>query len=177
MAILIATTSLTYAQKFHDVYIGGSIDKAVATYKAKGYKVIKFNSYGAVMQGTFNSEEIDLYIFMTPKTKQVCKVVAYLPERNTWDKLNDEYERIKSVLTEKYGEPTEDYSYYPSKYADEYSALYEGELDQHAIWFRKGNLNLMIKIDDNMQVALHYENITNMILKTKETKELQLLNL
>ena len=181
LAIAILATSLSYAQTFNDVYIGGSLEKVVSNFKAKGYYVSKYLDVGVLMKGKLWYEEVELYILTTPKSKQVFKAVAYLSKKDDWTSLKAQYNRYKEALIAKYGDPDSNYEDFDSPYYDgdgyEISAFANGKASYNSIWLNKGNASIAVQISDDGQVKLVYENNKNMELKRKELSEIQMKNL
>jgi len=181
LAIAIGLTSLSYGQTFNGVYIGGSLDKAINSFKAKGYSITKFNDYGVEMKGKLGFDQVELYIFVTPKSKQVFKVVAYLPEHESWTSLKGQYNRYKEALINKYGGSDDGTEEFESPYYEgdgyELNAFTLGKATYNTLWLRRENLNLAIEISQFKQVKLTYENQQNIELKRNEMNELQMRNL
>ena len=181
LAIAILATSLSYAQTFNDVYIGGSLEKVVSNFKSKGYYVSKYLDVGVLMKGKLGYEDVELYILVTPKSKQVFKAVAYLTKNSSWSSLKAQYTRFKEALINKYGEPDSNLETFDSPYYEgdgyELVAFANEKANYNALWLEKGNANIAIQIWEDGQVKLVYENNTNMELKRKEVSEIEMKNL
>ena len=179
--VAIAMTSLAQGQTFNDVYIGGSLEKVISQFKAKGYTYKMKLEVGALMEGKFNFEEVELYILVTPKTKQVFKVAAYFSEATGWTSLKDSYFRYKEALTNKYGQPDYEEEKFITPYYDgdgyELSAVKNEKASYSSAWIGKGNLNIAVEISKTGQLKLIYENRSAMELKRREQEELQMRNL
>lgn len=174
---LLLVSAVTFGQTFDGVLLSGDIDVAVAKFKSKGYKVSQTVESAYVMKGVVAGENVQLFIFFTPKTKQVFKLTAYLDERGTWYSLKSHYEKYVEVLTEKYGEPSSSYSGFDKPYYEgdgyEMSAVQLEKCNYATYWIKKDNLTLAVEITKYKQVKLVYENDTNMDLYKKEKGEIQ----
>lgn len=181
LAIAILATSLSYGQTFNDVYIGGSLEKVVSNFRSKGYLVSKYLDVGVLMKGKLGYEDVELYILVTPKSKQVFKAVAYLTKKDSWTSLKSQYNRYKEALTNKYGEPDSNLESFDSPYYEgdgyEIVAFANDKASYNSIWLNKGNANIAVQISEDGQVKLIYENNTNMELKRKEVSEIEMKNL
>lgn len=166
------------AQSFDGVPISGDLPTAVAKFKAKGYTIRKYVENGVILDGKVASRNIELFVFVTPKTKKLFKVVAYFDEEISWMSLKSTYEVFYDILTEKYGYPDAKYN----KFIDPY---YEGdgyELQAVGVekaifssyWFKKDNLTVALEISKYKQVSLTYENNIMMELKKKEQAEIEM---
>lgn len=166
-----------FAQSFDGVPISGDLPTAVAKYKAKGYSLSKYIEQGAILKGKVAGREIELFVFVTPKTKKVCKMVAFFDEETSWYSLKSTYNTFYDILTEKYGYPDDKFA----KFLDPY---YEGDgyelsavgLDKSlfaAYWYRKDNLTVAVEISKYKQVKLVYENNIMMDIKSKEQSEIE----
>jgi hypothetical protein len=175
--ILLVSVSAISAQSFDGVPISGDLPTAIAKYKAKGYVLSKYIEQGAIIKGRVAGRDIELFVFVTPKTKKVCKVVAFFDEETSWYSLKSTYNTFYDILTEKYGYPDDRYS----KFLDPY---YEGDgyemsavgLDKTlfaAYWYKKDNLTVAVEISKYKQVKLVYENNIMMDIKSKEQSEIE----
>lgn len=178
LAIAIATSSLTFSQTFHDVYIGGNTSSVINKFKAKGYSVQSKGDFWIKLTGNFGLETIELYVFSTLKTKQVFKVVAYLPEKSDWSDLRLQYEKYLTALTNKYGNPYESDFEFEDDEEDEMTQVKEERMSIYAVWLKPiNNLNVAVAITKYQQISLTYENIKNIELRDKEQEEFKNINL
>jgi hypothetical protein len=174
---LLMFSAVSFGQSFDGVPLSGNIDLAVAKFKAKGYKVSQTAESAYIMKGMVAGENVQIFLFYTPKTKQVFKMTAYLDERSTWYSLKAHYERYVQVLTDKYGESSSTYESFDKPYYEgdgyEISAVELEKCNYATYWMNKDNLTLGVEITKYKQVKLTYENDTNMILYKKERGEQQ----
>ena len=166
-----------YAQSFDGVPISGDLPTAVAKYKAKGYSLSKYIEQGAILKGKVAGREIELFVFVTPKTKKVCKMVAFFDEETNWYSLKSTYNTFYEILTEKYGYPDDKFAKFLDPYfeGDGYEMSAVG-LDKSlfaAYWYKKDNLTVAVEISKYKQVKLVYENNLMMDIKSKEQSEIE----
>jgi hypothetical protein len=114
------------------------------------------------MKGKINLENVEIFLYETPKTKQLFKLTVYFEEASSWRSIKSQYERLLETLTSKYGEPDNSYSNFKSPYYEgdgyEMSAIELDKCDFTAYWLNKDNLSLSIQISKWKQVRLSYEN-------------------
>ena len=175
--LLFVSTTITFAQSLDGVSISGDLETAVSKFKQKGYTFYKYITHGAIMKGVMNYQEVELFIYLTPKSKKIFKMVLYFPTENTWRSLSDSYDHLLGVLKNKYGTPDNSYSYFTTPYylgdGYELQAVEAEKCGYSAYWFKRSNLTLAIDISQFKQVRISYENDTLVELKDKEEAELQ----
>lgn len=85
--------------------IDGTMDAFIEKMEAKGFKA-KTNLEGALMEGDFAGySSCSLYIYSSERENFVFMVGVSFPELYTWELLSANYYCLKSMLTQKYGEP------------------------------------------------------------------------
>lgn len=165
------------AQSFDGVPISGDLPTAIAKYKAKGYNLSRYVEQGAILKGRVASRDIELYIFTTPKTKKIFKMVIYFDEEISWLSLKSTYNTFYDILSEKYGYPDEKYAKFLDPYYEgdgyELQAVGIEKAIYAAYWFRKDNLTVGVEISKYKQVKLVYENNIMMEIKNKEQSEIE----
>ena len=165
-------SSLTFAQSFNGVAISGSMQTAVNAFKAKGFVVTDNLQNITVMKGKIQSQTVELYIKVTPKTKQVYAFSMYFPKQISWSGITSEYERLKNILIEKYDQPRNEYDFFSTPYflgdGYELQALRLEKCTYASYWFDKDNMNVSIEMSKYEQVNLAYENVKNVELKSRE---------
>lgn len=176
---LLALGKFSQAQSFYGIPIKGSIPQFVSNYKAKGFTVKKINDLIISASGKMGFEEIEVYGYATPITKQIFKIVAYFPEQDEWEDLKSSYMRTKQAITDKYGEPDDVTEIFEPPYEDgkndgsELGGLSQEKIVFRTIWARRANTNIMIEMTKDFQLKLTYENAQNMYLKRKEFAQFQ----
>lgn len=169
--------NFSFSQSFDGVPISGDLPTAIARFKAKGYTLDKYTSSGVILDGKILSNNIQLFIFVTPKTKKVYKMVAYLDEDISWSSLKYTYMRFLGILTDKYGNPDGSNESFTTPYYEgdgyELSAVGLDKVNYSAYWLNKSAMNLGVEISTFKQVKLTYENKELMSLKRTEQAQIE----
>jgi len=175
-AAAIFLTLSASSQVFDGIPIKGDFNTAVARFKAKGYKVVKAIPNGMAMTGRTGERNMELYIMVTPITKQVAKIVFFLPKRTDWSSLKTDYLDLSYVLSRKYGDPTDDYDFFTDNYKEgdgnEFLGVVLGKCKYLSIWQTEENMDIGIDISEYAQVRLSYENQQLVRLLTMERQQL-----
>jgi len=175
-AAAIFLTLSASSQVFDGIPIKGDLNTAVARFKAKGYKVVKAIPNGMAMTGRTGERNMELYIMVTPITKQVAKIVFFLPKRTDWSSLKTDYLDLSYVLSRKYGDPTDDYDFFTDNYKEgdgnEFLGVVLGKCKYLSIWQTEENMDIGIDISEYAQVRLSYENQQLVRLLTMERQQL-----
>lgn len=165
------------AQVFDGVSISGDLPTALAKFKAKGYIVQKTYTNSVLLKGKVGVSPVELYIFVTPKTKKVYKFTLYFDAQTTWYSLKSQYERYFDIFEKKYGEPDSKYDFFSSPYEEgdgyEMSAVSLEKATFSAFWLKRENLTISLSISKWKQVEVVYENDKNMDLAKKEKEEME----
>lgn len=177
VAIAILSILSSYSQTFDGVPISGKLIDCVNKFKAKGYILTTNNETGVIMKGKIAAQEIELYLYKTPKTLLVTKAVIFLPKKTTWTQLKNNYTDYLQLLVGKYGDYDKSASTFLDPYTEgdgyEMSAVSLEKCLYIAFWENRNNTNIMIEISKYSQVKIVYENVANMALKDKEKEELE----
>ncbi len=164
-----------FSQQFDGVNISGDLPSAISQYKAKGYTLSKPITNGAILKGKIGNTEIELYLFTTPKSKKVYKATIYLPIRETWYSIKQNYIDYLQVLTNKYGSPQQSYDFFSKPYFEgdgyEMSALGLEKCTFSAYWLNIDNTSIVIEISKFKQVKISYENNVNQKIASAERDE------
>ena len=124
-----------------------------------------------------NQTNVELYIFVTPKTKQVYKMTVFLPQRTSWSGLKSDYDEFTTLFTEKYGEPFGEMKKFEKPYEEgdgyEYSALSLGKVSYYTLWMGVQKMNVSVQISKFKQVQLVYENEQLSEVEQKESESLR----
>ena len=76
-----------------------------------GFQLISKENGLALLKGDFASYKDCIIRVATLKNKDlVNKVLVIFPERDTWSRLYSNYSSLKQLLSEKYGEPSQNAS-------------------------------------------------------------------
>ena len=167
----------TNAQVFDGISVSGDLPTAVAKFKAKGYTLKKYFENGAIMNGKVGYRNIELFIFITPKSKKIFKFTVYFEEQTSWSSLKDDYEKYYVLLKDKYGDPDSEYSFFTTPYEAgdgyEMTAVQLEKATFSSYWLKRSNTTIALSISKYKQVELSYENDTNTDLKKKELTSIE----
>lgn len=112
--IFVSATLASFAQTdskhltFKGVPIDGTLNEYVTKMKAAGFSYLGTEDDTAVLQGDFAGFKGCIIGVSTLKATNVVNTIGVLfPDCDTWSKLENNYESLKSMLTQKYGEPSE----------------------------------------------------------------------
>ena len=110
---LLMSFTLTFAQssehlKFKGVPIDGTLSEYVSKMKQAGFQLIGTDDGVALLEGEFAGYRGCLIGVSTLKSVNVVNTIGVVfPAREDWSSLEGDYEHLKSMLTEKYGEPAD----------------------------------------------------------------------
>ena len=110
---LLMSFTLTFAQsyehlKFKGVPIDGTLNEYVLKMKQVGFQLIEKDDGVALLEGEFAGYRGCLIAVSTLKSVNVVNTIGVVfPARENWSSLEGDYEHLKSMLTEKYGEPSD----------------------------------------------------------------------
>ena len=110
---LLMSFTLTFAQssehlKFKGVPIDGTLSEYVLKMKQAGFQLVGTDDGVALLEGEFAGYRGCLIAVSTLKSVNVVNTIGVVfPARENWSSLEGDYEHLKSMLTEKYGEPSD----------------------------------------------------------------------
>lgn len=140
-AILALTAIFSQAQtnsetSTHLTFKGVPIDGTLIEYKSNmeksGFTHIQTADGISILKGDFTGYKGCLIGVGTQKQKNlVSKITVFFPEQKTWSMLSDNYNSLKEMLTEKYGEPSEVVEKFDVKYKpdDDDSRMHHVKMD------------------------------------------------
>ena len=109
--IIIALSSFaqtTEHLKFKGVPIDGTLSEYVLKMKQAGFQLVGTDDGVALLEGEFAGYRGCLIGVSTLKSVNVVNTIGVVfPAREDWSSLEGDYEHLKSMLTEKYGEPSD----------------------------------------------------------------------
>lgn len=179
MVALLVSIS-TYAQFFMGVKVAGTTTEFSNQLKLKGFQLSSESTASlTVMKGKLGGESVELLIVGSPKTHLTSKLVVVYPTQETWYSLLDNYQKVKKILTEKYGEPDKGYEFFESPYelgdGYELQAVKLEKCFYVKVWHETEkfpNQTLAVRISPSLHVSLIYENNENMALAEEEQKQI-----
>ena len=93
---------------FKGVPIDGTLSEYVAKMKSAGFKYLGEQDGTAILQGDFAGFKSCTVGVSTLKAVNVVSTIGVIfPACEDWSSLERDYEHLKSMLTQKYGEPAE----------------------------------------------------------------------
>ena len=110
---LLMSFTLTFAQssehlKFKGVPIDGTLNEYISKMKQAGFQLVGTDDGVALLEGEFAGYRGCLIGVSTLKSVNVVNTIGVVfPAREDWSSLEGDYEHLKSMLTEKYGEPSD----------------------------------------------------------------------
>ncbi len=94
--------------KFKGVEIDGSLSEMVTKLKAKGFTYLGAEDGIAMLQGDFAGyRDCQIVVLSMKETGKVNAIGVAFLERKEWSSLEGDYNTLKNMLTEKYGEPSQ----------------------------------------------------------------------
>ena len=90
---------------FKGIPITGTLESFAQKLVAKGFRKIYSDKKAVVFEGEFAGYSgCEIYVHKVPNRNIVHKVAVVLPEKSSWARLEEEYNKFKDMLTNKYGE-------------------------------------------------------------------------
>ena len=165
---------------FKGIPITGTLESFAQKLGAKGLKKTYSSKSSIGFEGEFAGYPKSLIcVFKNPNRNIVHKVVVFFPNESSWARLEEQYDKLKGMLTNKYGEPashSETFKEGTSVVSDlsKMSSLKEGNCDYWTEWVAD---NGVIKVDisptgdtDDGRIELAYFDKINDAL-AKKAKE------
>ena len=137
--------------KFKGVEIDGSLSEMVTKLKAKGFTYLGAEDGIAILQGDFAGYRDCQIIVMTIKEIGIVNAIGVaFPEVEEWSLLERNYDGLKSMLIEKYGEPMRVIEKFQSDYVPNNSLKWLNLMSDECTWFSvfetdKGDIELFIQ--------------------------------
>ena len=92
---------------FKGIPITGTLEDFAQKMEAKGFRKISSATNFIAFEGEFAGySECKIFVHKVPNRNIVHKVVVFFPKESSWARLEEEYNKFKGMLTNKYGEPT-----------------------------------------------------------------------
>ena len=141
---------------FKGVPIDGSLNQFVANMKAKGFVGSVDKDGIASLKGDFAGYKGCYVIVSTLNNKDLVSTIGVVfPECKTWSDLEGNYNKLKGMLTTKYGEPAKVIEEFQKDWftGDDNSKMYELKMDRcnYQSLFRTEKGEIVLKlIHDNV---------------------------
>lgn len=110
LIVLMAVATVASAQcytKFKGIEIKGNVDTFGAQLEKQGYKLEEKAPGLYLYSGKFSGEQVALWVHCTVKTRTVYAVQVLFDDKDTRELIQNRYNSLKDLLSQKYGEPAE----------------------------------------------------------------------
>lgn len=106
LLFIISTVNINYAQhmKFNGISMGETPSVFISKLKAKGFTP-KYQNNDDILMGDFCGVK-DCTIVVTIKRNTICGTTVIFSQSEKWKDLENRYNCFKSILIQKYGNPT-----------------------------------------------------------------------
>ncbi len=165
---------------FKGVPIDGTLSEYVEKMKLNGFTLLDSTNYGAMFNGEFaNYQNCKIGVGTSNKKDLVSTVFVMFPEREEWNDLYGDYNRLKQMLSEKYGIPNESKEKWENDYepslAFRMSAIKRGECN-FTTTFVKPNGKIQLRIEHQDATCFvflgYFDKINGEIMKAKAIDDL-----
>ena len=161
VVVLLSGTPL-WAQEhltFKGVEINGSTENFIRQMENRGFSMLKNKDSRAVLKGTFSGKPNCILLINTMEQEDVVSSVRVLFERElTWAALSNNYDTLKGMLTEKYGQPMEVKEHFVNLYSDEDFLRITRLMANDCQWrstFETGNGQIVLSITYETEYGSH----------------------
>lgn len=124
--------------------------------------------------GYFANNICEVYVNSTPISNMVYSVVVYMPKDSSWSSIESSYDKLKDIISLKYGNPTQIYESFPNgvnKDVEGFEYIKQGLASYASFWHLKNGI-IWIQINEFNQISLHYEDKIGGKLHTKESDDI-----
>lgn len=117
---------------FKGVPIDGTLTEFVGKLKQKGFSLMETEQGVAILTGEFAAYKGCTVAVYEHESGLVNRVGVMFPDRDTWALLYSDYSKLKDMLTQKYGKPTEETEEFQGYSAprDDNSRMHEVKMDR-----------------------------------------------
>jgi hypothetical protein len=177
MAMTLLITMVAHGQTFAGISLSGNVDVFRQKLTTKGFILKKIIDGGYVYKGKIGTEQVDVYIMHTQKSRYVTKAAVYFPEKFSFTNLVMDYEEKLAVLVSKYGEADECFDFFISPYYEgdgyEMQAVSSNNYRRMCVWTEGNNALFpkIIQVSVGGCVMVMYENTENLAIRDKEKQE------
>ena len=177
---LVAQTADNQHLMFKGVPIDGTLSEYVEKMKLNGFTLLGSENNGAMFNGEFaNYQNCKIGVGTSNKKDLVSTVFVMFPEREEWNDLYGDYNRLKQMLSEKYGIPNESKEKWENGYepslALRMSALKRGECNFKTTFVTpNGKIQLRLEHQDGTCFVFlgYFDKINGEIMKAKAIDDL-----
>jgi hypothetical protein len=177
---LVAQTADNQHLMFKGVPIDGTLSEYVEKMKLNGFTLLGSENNVAMFNGEFaNYQNCKIGVGTSNKKDLVSTVFVMFPEREEWNDLYGDYNRLKQMLSEKYGIPNESKEKWENDYepslAFRMSAIIRGECNFITTFVTpNGKIQLRIEHQDATCFVFlgYFDKINGEIMKAKAIDDL-----
>ena len=158
-----ATPEETKHLTFKGVPIDGSLKEYIAAMKKAGF-IYKgtTDDGGAVLTGDFAGyKNCSIKVSTLDNCDVVNRIAVIFSDKNTWASLIDDYEQLKSMLTQKYGKPKQKIEIFTSYVGDNNGLKMHALRDEELEWYTKFSTELG---DIKLSVTVGTEYLTGAVI-------------
>ena len=166
---------------FKGIPITGTLESFAQKMEAKGFRKISSATNFIAFEGEFAGySECKIFVHKVPNRNIVHKVVVFFPKESSWARLEEEYNKFKGMLTNKYGESSwssEKFKEGALTFNDDakMASLKEGNCDYGTAW-KVDNGYITVQISsipdtDGGNIGLVYFDKINDALADKATED------
>ena len=101
----LTTMAQTGHMTFKGVPIDGNLNTVVSKLKQKGFTLLHLENGSAMLSGDFASFKNCTVGVFEHESGIVNRIAVMFPDKDTWVSLYNDYNKLKNMLIEKYGEP------------------------------------------------------------------------
>jgi hypothetical protein len=162
---VLALVSISFSQEFSGIIIADNVDVVKKQLVSKGFTFEKASNDIYEFIGKIAGERVGISLVYTPVSKLVWKlIVSYDRHGQSWGSLENKFDELVTIFTQKYGSPKHNFRFFSSPYergdgyeltaisADKCSYLYSWD---------KTTFHISIKIVKGPAVWISYENVAN----------------
>lgn len=162
--------------QFKGVEMNGTHISFADSLKTKGFVIDSQGENTIWMSGSFVNEDVIIGILATPKTNTICRLMVCFEEKDNWDSLKSQYNKLKESYEIKY-EKDVDYSFFRDPYYEgdgyEMTAVKSNKC-RFSSFFKGDGGGIIVEISNLARVVVYYEDFVNTQLENKEKQEIAL---
>ena len=147
---------------FKGVPIDGTLNEYVSKMEKSGFNHLGTEDGVAILEGDFAGYKKCTIGVITYGQKDLVSAIAVIfPEKETWSTLSGNYYKLKELLTEKYGKPSESIEEFQTDYQpkDDNSKMHHIKMDTYTYYTTYETAN------GTIQVSIEHESVIRTYIK------------
>lgn len=175
LTLILAVSNMQATEhiKFMGIDVSGDYESFKDSLLTRGFRYMSSFETLHKFYGKFANEIVTLQVLASPKSKTVCKVIVYFPERDNWRELKKDYFAKKEMYKSKY--PMDrDYEFFSSPYEDgdgyEMRAVARDKCRYISFFLAMGG-HIAIEIDKTAKLKIVYEDRENIKVAQQELEQ------